>query len=194
MKAIKYILPIILIAFFSCEMPVQEITQQDSNQMDSSDFDKPKDASWYRARGYQVFSSRNLAVKAPVRLENMASQTRERHDFNFGGVENSRSESRIAFYQIIINNLPRTYQNLSDSEKIAFEEKMIRESFPRDAKQIEFKGLKAFILSYSHDGYMAKSLMFIKDGRTYGFNLITNNNLEAKFEEYINNIQFIDYQ
>jgi hypothetical protein len=41
---------------------------------------------------------------------------------------------------------------------------------------------------------MAKSLMFIKDGRTYGFNLITNNNLEAKFEEYINNIQFIDYQ
>lgn len=191
MKTIQFIAAIIITTLFSCEMPVQEPVQQSSNLNQVETPAQQKNAAWYRSKGYQVFNQYNLAIKTPVRLENLASQSRERHDFNYGGLADSRSESRQAFYQVIINNFPATYRNLPESEKAAFEEDMLK-AIPEDAKEISLEGHRAFVYTYRHNNMRAKSLMLFKNGRTYGFNLITNNNLDGKFEELLKSIHFIE--
>ena len=65
-----------------------------------------KDANYYLSKGYQVFKKFNLAIKLPVKLTDMSSQTKSNNGLFYGGFLNNNSESKVVFYQVIINPLP----------------------------------------------------------------------------------------
>jgi len=151
-----------------------------------------KNASYYISKGYQVFKKFNLAIKLPVKLTDMSSQTKSNNDLFYGGFLNKNSESKVVFYQVIINPLPAGYKDLNPSEKKTFEAKLLNEKFPGNKKKVVFMGVNAFVLSYRQNGYSGRSLVFIKYGKIYGFNLMTNDDITSKFNAMTNNIEFFE--
>lgn len=151
-----------------------------------------KNASYYISKGYQVFQKFNLAIKLPVKLTDMSSQTKSNNGLFYGGFLNKNSESKVVFYQVIINPLPAGYKDLNPSEKKIFEAKLLSEKFPGNKEKVVFMGVDAFVLSYKQNGYSGRSLVFIKYGKTYGFNIMTNDDITSKFNSMTNNIEFFE--
>jgi len=151
-----------------------------------------KNANYYISKGYQVFQKFNLAIKLPVKLTDMSSQTKSNNDLFYGGFLNKNSETKVVFYQVIINPLPAGYKDLNPSEKKTFEAKLLSEKFPGNKEKVVFMGVDAFVLSYKQNGYSGRSLVFIKYGKTYGFNIMTNDNITSKFNSMTNNIEFFE--
>jgi len=151
-----------------------------------------KNANYYISKGYQVFQKFNLAIKLPVKLTDMSSQTKSNNDLFYGGFLNKNSETKVVFYQVIINPLPAGYKDLNPSEKKTFEAKLLSEKFPGNKEKVVFMGVDAFVLSYKQNGYSGRSLVFIKYGKTYGFNIMTNDDITSKFNSMTNNIEFFE--
>lgn len=151
-----------------------------------------KNVSYYLSKGYQVFTKYRLAIKFPVKLSDLSSQTKDNSDFIHGGFLNKDSESKVVFYQVIINQLPAGYKDLNPSEKKTFEAKLLNEKFPGSKEKVIFMGVDAFVLSYKNNRYSGRSLVFIKYGRIYGFNIMTNDDIISKFNAMTNNIEFFE--
>jgi len=151
-----------------------------------------KNASYYLSRGYQVFAKYNLAIKFPVKISDLSNQTKDNSDFIYGGFLNKDSESKVVFYQVIINQLPAGYKDLTTSEKKTFEAKLLNEKFPGNKEKVVFMGVDAFVLSYKNNGYSGRSLVFIRNGCVYGFNIMTNDDITVRFNSMTNSIEFIE--
>ena len=162
------------------------------NNKHSTSNPQEKNASYYLSKGYQVFTKYNLAFKFPVKLTDMSSQTKSNNGLFYGGFLNKNSKSKVVFYQVIINHLPAGYKDLNPSEKKTFEAKLLSEKFPGNKEKVVFMGVDAFVLSYKQNGYSGRSLVFIKYGKTYGFNIMTNDNITSKFNSMTNNIEFFE--
>lgn len=180
----------------SCQQPSQDkkllsVNNEEPKTQVVNDEPLTKDENYYISKGYQVFSNYKFAVNLPVKLTDLSNESRDSHEFNFGGFVNRNSQTNIVFYQIIINSLKNTYNSLSQTEKKEFEEKLIKEKIPANHRIINIYGQNTYSFDYKQNNYNAKALFFIRDGKTYGFTIITNDNINEKFENFINNVFFL---
>ena len=74
-------------------------------------FGQTKDASYYCAKGYQVFRQQRVAVKAPVVLQDVSRQSSGDFALNYGGVEDENKPS-MASYQFMVSDLPAGYRDI----------------------------------------------------------------------------------
>jgi|GEM_PF-4284556 hypothetical protein len=149
-----------------------------------------RDDEYYRSKGYQIFGKYNLAVKVPVVMEDGSMKTSGDHDFVYGGFVNQNDPEKLTFYQIIINDLPDSYRNFDDSEREEFEKNWLEKTMDGQHKKVRFLEHEAVVMEYSQNGYGGRSIMFLRGGRSYGFNVITNDNLTRKFNSLTNKIKF----
>lgn len=149
--------------------------------------------SYYKLKGYQTFSSFKFAIKTPIKLTDISYQTKHDFSLEFGGIENQNNKQNLAVYQLIINRFPAGYKGLSKKEKDSFRNDMIKQFIGQNpSKKVKLgqEGIDAYITQYTQKGYNARGIIFIKNDCIYGLTLISNDNLEQRFNELTNSIHF----
>lgn len=156
-------------------------------------FAQAKDASYYRSKGYQVFERFNLAVKAPVKLFDISDQAQGDFAMNYGGVVDD-GKSTMAAYQIMVTNLPHGYLDYSESEIKNLVDDLIkaRVSGFNNVKKIYFgeDDCPGYSMETSIYGYKQKSVMFYRNGHIYAVSVISNYQLEQRFNQFTNGVKF----
>lgn len=178
---------ILLSSMLFCSCNYQP-TPSNNNQSEGSIVEpKDRDADYYISKGFQIFPQYKLAVKCPVKLTDISSKSKANFDFHYGGVENNET-----LYEIIVVNLPLGYYDLTVEEKIKLEQDFLTDKFPGKTVITEMAGKKinANVMEYSHKKGQGKGIAFILDGKTYAFNVISNNQVDKKFNSLTNNIIF----
>ena len=184
MKKLIYTLWIIIIAlFYSCDgnKPSQSATVVEES------LEKGRDSAYYLSKDFQIFPQYHLAIKCPVILTDISLKTKANFDMHYGGIENNETS-----YEIIVIHLPLGYQDLSETEKIKFEENFLFDKFPGKAVIIEMGGkeINAYVMEYSHQRGQGKGIAFIFEGKAFAFNVIAKDYIETRFNTFSNSIIF----
>ena len=156
-------------------------------------FGQTKDAAYYRSKGYQVFSQFGVAVKAPVQLQDISRQAEGDFALNLGGIEDE-NESTMALYQFIVSALPAGYRNYSESQMQEMMDEQFRTmtaSFT-NVKKVYFgeEGCIGYVGDTKTQGYKQRGLVFYRKGHTYAVTVITNHQLEQRFNKFTNGVKF----
>ena len=156
-------------------------------------FAQTHDASYYRSKGYQVFERFDLAVKAPVKLYDISDQAEGDFAMNYGGVVDD-GKSTMAAYQIIITNLPHGYLDYTESELKNIVDDLLKARVSRfnNVKKIYFgeDDCPGYYVETSIYGYKQKSVMFYRNGHIYAVSVISNYQLEQRFNQFTNGVKF----
>ena len=154
-----------------------------------------KNASYYRSKGYQVIPEFNIALKAPCKLKDVSRQASGDFDLNYAGAENENNPSKFAGYQIIITRLPVSYKYMSlEDQKAVKKNLLVQAQLMKDYKKVKVghEEYEGFVMESSHNGNKLKGLTFIKDDLVLGLVVISNNDLESRFNQFTNSLHFIN--
>ena len=156
-------------------------------------FGQAKNASYYQSKGYQVFAKLRLAVKAPVKLEDVSWQAKGDFTLNYAGVEDD-NKSTMAFYQIIVTTLPAGFQDYSESQMQSIVDGVLKDMVSQftNVKRVSFgeEGCLGYVGDTRHNGYNQRGLIFYRKGHLYAITLITNYQLEQRFNRFSNGVKF----
>ena len=153
------------------------------------DRDQIRDASYYREKGYQVFPQYKIAIKAPCILEDVSRRSSDDNDFNYARVVDEDDSQKFAFYQFIINRMPFGYNSKSQEEQKAFRKSLLSK-MGNNIVTVGYEKYDGVLIETIHNGYKQKGLMFIKDEYIIGLTVISNFNLEGRFNSFTNSICF----
>lgn len=145
---------------------------------------------------YQFFQDYGIAVKLPCILEDVSNQTNADFDLNYGGIDNANNKEKLAAYQLMIIKLPVGYKDLSPeelNEKVDIKLKEILGNL-QNLKSVYFgyENYPGYVVETSHNGYSQKAITFHKENFIYCLTVMTNDNLEERFNNLTNNIKFLD--
>ena len=154
-----------------------------------------KDASYYKAKGYQVFSKYGFVIKAPITLKSAPNSADGNFEINIGGILNENIPSRFVFYQLIIKRFPVGYVHFSPQGKQNFREQALKQGAQNlvNVKRVKvgYMGYDGIVGETTHNGYKQKGEVFIKDEYVFALTVITNDDLESKFNQFTNNLIFL---
>lgn len=156
-------------------------------------FGQVKNASYYQSKGYQVFTKLRLAVKAPVKLEDVSKQAEGDFALNYAGIEDE-SKSTTAFYQIMVTSLPVGYQDYTESQMQSIVDEFLKDMVNQftNVKRIYFgeEGCPGYVGDTKYNGYKQRAVLFYRKGHVYAITLITNYQLEQRFNKFTNGVKF----
>jgi len=144
-----------------------------------------RNETYYKSKGYQVFSEYQFAVKCPAILKEVSRQSNDNFDFNYEGSNDD------TFYQIMIIRIPDGTRDMSKNEYREFLQNMFGNKGGGKHVLWGEENLPAYLLDdYVQDGYKGRGIAVERNGRVYAINILTNSNLKAKFNGFTNNFQF----
>ncbi len=166
-------------------------------QLDLDNLQEYKGVEYYKSKGYQVSRKYNFGIICPCQLEDGSSLNSGNFDFNFI-CYNKYSNNKLSFYQILVRNLPVGYFQLNNGEKQNLENEYLNKFYNdpslTSSKKAIFKNSNSIISTYTVNGSNGKAVIFIRNGKIYSLNLITNDSLDFKFNTFANSIVFFDNQ
>lgn len=180
-----------LILFCQCNYT----SQNKENSEEQSDGTSIRNASYYRDKGYQIIPHYNFAIKAPCILKDISMQSQGDFTLNYGGILNEDNPSKLVAYQLTIVQLPASYLHMSLSEQNRVKEKLKSQiqkiGIYKDVK-VGHEGYDGYLVESTQDNYKLKGEMFIKDDLIFGLTVITNDDIESKFNTYTNSLKFFE--
>jgi len=149
-----------------------------------------RDESYYRSRGYQVFPEFRFAVNCPAVLKDVSRQSNADFAFNYAGGLNENSRTQLVFYQIMIIKLPVGHREMSKNEL----QDMLMKRFDMqgNGRRVFWgeENYPAYLINYTHNGYTGRGIAVVVNGNIFSFNVITNDDLNSKFNSFTNNVYF----
>ena len=151
----------------------------------------PANARTYVEKGFRLsFPEYGFSLDAPCEMKDVSAHSSGDFLINYGGVTDGDNPEKMAAYQLIVIRVPVGYKDLSKDEY----EKMVDKALKMQAQK--FKVFKPIRFSYdeypgyacetTHNGYGQKGVYFVKENYIIALTVISNNNLEAKFNKFTN--------
>lgn len=144
---------------------------------------------------YQYFNECGFAVKTPCLLEDVSQQVSGDFFLNYGGIANKDNPNKITFYQVIVNRLPIGYKNLSKNELDNLVDGLMKKEINRfsNSKPIKFSYSEypGYAMECTTKGYGQKGVMFWKDNFIICLTVMTNEDLNEKFNAFTNSFKEI---
>lgn len=142
------------------------------------------------------FPQYGFSITAPCELEDVSSQSSGNFLLNLGGVTDGNDPVRMAAYQISVVRAPVGYRDLPKEEYERMMDSQLR-SLGRSFKywnhiSFGYEGYNGYVGETTHNGYGQKGVMFVKDNLIIALTVITNNNLEQKFNKFTNGFKTIN--
>lgn len=138
----------------------------------------------------ETFESVGFSITTPCKLQEVSTNSSGNFLINYGGIENPENKQRMAFYQVIVNRLPSGNQSLSKTQLDKFLDKALLNAISNlsDVEKVKFgyEGYPAYVGYATHNGLRQKGIMFVKDNYIIGLTLMTNDNLETRFNKFTN--------
>ncbi|WP_108821832.1 PsbP-related protein [Dysgonomonas sp. Marseille-P4361] len=154
-----------------------------------------KDEAYYRQKGYQIFSQYNLAIKTPITLKDISFQSSNDFDLEYGAIENENNPTKMAVYQLMVIELPISYRASSHQEKEQVR-KSILDKLTQDVSseyvRFSHEELDAYVAYTTFNGYGSKCIYFFREDYVFCLVVISNNNLNERFNKLTNSIHFYD--
>lgn len=145
---------------------------------------------------YQYFNECGFAIKAPCLLEDVSQQASGNFFLNYGGVINEGNPSRMAAYQVIVNRLPIGYKDLSKHELSNLVDDLMKKGLGgfSNSKAIKFSynEYPGYVAECTTKGYAQKGVMFWKDNFIICLTVITNDELDKKFNKFTSSFKDIE--
>lgn len=138
----------------------------------------------------ETFESVGFSITTPCKLRDVSAQASGDFLINYGGIENPNSESNLAIYQLMVVNLPVGIRDVPKDQLDEFLDKALRDMTVNllDVKQVKFgyEDYPGYVGYASHNGLKQKGIVFLKDDYIICLTLMTNDNLEARFNKFTN--------
>lgn len=145
---------------------------------------------------YQYFNECGFAIKAPCLLEDVSQQASGNFFLNYGGVINEGNPSRMAAYQVIVNRLPIGYKDLSKHELSNLVDDLMKKGLGgfsnNKAIKFSYNEYPGYVAECTTKGYAQKGVMFWKDNFIICLTVITNDELDKKFNKFTNSFKDIE--
>lgn len=187
MKNISLVIPIICCIMLSC--------QQTSNST-SFDNEKPGSHVVESEKEYtKEFPEYGFSIKTPCKLEDVSAHSSGDFIMNLGGVTDGDDKQKIAAYQFIVTRLPVGYKNLSKAKLSKRIDDMLRQQTSHlknvEAIRVGYEGFPGYVGYTTHNGLQQKGMMFAVNNYIVAMTVMTNNDLETKFNKFSNGFKII---
>lgn len=142
----------------------------------------------------EVFESVGFSITTPCKLQDVSSQSEGNFIINYGGVENPNDAKTMAAYQVIVNKLPVGHRDMTNSELHNYLHNFLMNNTNfSNVEKIKFgyENYSGYVGYTSQNGLKQKTVMFIKDDYIIGLNIMTNCNIESKFNKFTNGFKTI---
>lgn len=155
-----------------------------------------KDYDYYINKGYQVSKEHGFAFKAPCILEDVSNRASGDFALNLAGIENPNNPKKLAAYQLILIKVPIGYKDYSPSEFEKIVDTKLKSTFSsfQNFKKVNvgYENYHGYTVETKHNGYKLKGLIFHNEKYIFGLIVMSNDNLESRFNSFTNSLQFID--
>ena len=141
------------------------------------------------------FPQYGFSITAPCELEDVSSQSSGNFLLNLGGVTDGNDPAKMVAYQLALIRVPVGYKDLPKEEYERMMDNYLR-SLGRSFRywnhiSFGYEGYNGYVGETTHNGYGQKGVMFVKDNLVIALTVITNNNLEQKFNKFTNGFKAI---
>lgn len=144
------------------------------------------------------FPEYGFAITAPCQMKDVSAYSSGDFLVNYGGTTDENNPKRMAAYQLMVTRVPVGYKDMPRAKY----EKMVDDQLRSQMQR--FKSYKAIKFGYeeyngyacetSTNGYAQKGVMFVKDNLVIALTVISNDNLEAKFNKFTNGFKSLGHQ
>ena len=136
------------------------------------------------------FPEYGFSVNAPCVMKDVSAHSSGNFLINYGGVTDENNPEKMAAYQLIVIRVPVGYRDLSKEEYERMVDKALRLQAQRfkTFKPVRFgyEEYPGYVCETSHNGYGQKGVYFAKENYIIALTVISNNNLNAKFNKFTN--------
>lgn len=190
----KWMLVIILMGLSVLALLIKSINDSSINESTNSEVIS-LDSTLSIEDEYQYFQECGFAVKAPCLLNDVSQQASGDFFLNYGGITNKENPDKIAFYQVIVNRLPIGYKDLNKQKLSQLVDKLMKKSFEKlnNCKSIRFSydEYPGYTAECTTNGYGQKGVVFWKDEFIICLTVISNDNLNSKYNKFTNSFKNI---
>jgi hypothetical protein len=141
------------------------------------------------------FKEYGFTLKAPCKMEDVSSQAKGDFLVNYGGVSNPNNPNTMVAYQLIVSRLPVGYRDLPKSELDSKVDYIIKSKMSgmKNLESISFgyEGYRGYVGETTHNGLKQKGIIFLKDNYLIALTVLTNNDIESKFDSFTNSFKSI---
>lgn len=141
------------------------------------------------------FKEYGFVLKAPCKMEDVSIKPNDDFLINYGGITEKDNPSKMAAYQLIVTRLPIGYRNLTKTELADKVNVLIRSrmSSMKNIMPVSFgyEGYKGYVGESIHNGMRQKGVFFSMNNYVIALTVISNNNLEEKFNKFTNGFKTV---
>lgn len=142
------------------------------------------------------FPEYGFSITAPCQLEDVSAQSGTNILINLGGTTDGNDISRMAAYQFMVTRLPVGYRNINRNELTRRIDNLIRQQMSRfrNVEQIRvgYEGFPGYLCYTEHNGLQQKGMFFAVNNYIIAMTVMTNNDLETKFNKFSNGFKIIN--
>lgn len=139
------------------------------------------------------FPEYGFSIDAPCLMEDVSAQVSGNFLLNYGGVTDGDNREKMAAYQLIVSRAPVGYRDLPQEQYEKNIDDVLRDQVQRFSKykaiRFSYDELPGYVCETNHNGYGQKGVMFAMDNYIIGLTVISNDNLESKFNKFTNSFR-----
>lgn len=147
-------------------------------------------AQYVQSEFTETFESVGFSITTPCILKDVSAEASGNFLINYGGIENPNDERAMAVYQVIVTRLPVGNRNLSKAQLDNFLDKVLQRAASNlsNVEKVKFgyECYPGYVGYASKNGLRQKGVMFVKGDYVIGLTLMTNDNLETRFNKFTN--------
>lgn len=153
-----------------------------------------RDSEYCHSNNFQIFEKFGFAIKAPCKLEDISRQASGDFILNYGGITD-KNTTNMTFYQLMANRLPVGYKNVSTDKLKNLMKDTIKEMMKNfhncTPVLFGYEEYIGYVGECTQNGYKQKGVMFWKENYIICLTVISNDNLEEKFNKFTNSFKTI---
>ncbi len=144
----------------------------------------------------KTFKEFGFSIKTPCVLEDVSSQANGDFEANYGGIINPDDPDNVTAYQIVVIKIPIGIEDYTESEKKDLIDQQL------SMRMVNFSNVKRVLFSDNeyigyvgdthHNGLKQRGVMFNKDRYIIALTVMTNSDLDLKFNEFTNSFKVIN--
>lgn len=136
------------------------------------------------------FPQYGFSITSPCKLSDVSAKSNGNFLVNYAGTENENDKAKFAFYQIMAFRLPAGALDYSQSQlneifKSFMENNMLKGASHKSIR-FGYEGYVGYEVLTSANGYKQKGVFFLMGTYVIGLTVISNYNLDARFNKFTN--------
>lgn len=143
----------------------------------------------------EVFESVGFSISTPCELRDVSSQSQGDFLINYGGVENPNNQETMAAYQVVVSRIPVGYRDVPKDQLDTYLEGILENTISKfsNVEKIKFgyEDYPGYVCYTLHNGLKQKAVIFIKGEYIICLTLITNKDIESRFNRFTNGFKTI---